>query len=283
MDKLLIVGNGFDLHHGMKTNYINYRQFLIENGHKNLVECFEIIDEMCPDLMWNKLEEYIGTLSYENAYCYLLDYSSDEWRDSAHHDFQYEIQKMTQYWPGLKDYLNEWIMTIRYTSKDERLVNIVNSSYILSFNYTNTLEKLYDVPKEKIVYLHGDASTNKELILGHRSDDWYPEWDRNNQDEDIRLLEASEIMDSHFENTRKDIEQIITQNKSFFNMNNFKEIYVIGLSYNDVDKMYLDKIAENNPEAKWFFNWYSSDDYKSIDAYAKSIGAHNYEKINIDK
>ena len=66
-------------------------------------------------------------------------------------------------------------------------------------------------------------------------------------------------------------------------MNNFKEICVIGLSYNDVDKMYLDKIAENNPEAKWFFNWYSSDDYKSIDAYAKSIGAHNYEKINIDK
>jgi hypothetical protein len=269
----------------MKTRYTDYRDYLLSIGEDNIVTCFERYNEISSEYVWNRLEEVIGLLSYEDAYCYLTSYGSDEWRDSAHHDFQYEIDKMTEYWPGLKDNLIGWIKNIKYTNKDVRLQKLISeSARFLSFNYTNTLEVLYDVPKDKITYIHGDASKSDELVLGHRSDDWYPEWDRTNPDEDVRLLEASEIMDRHFENTKKRIEEIIERHKAFFETCcEYDEIYVLGLSYNDTDIMYLQEIAINNDKAEWNFNWYSMEDLKSIDHYASRLGVQAYKKINIDE
>ena len=74
MSKLLIIGNGFDLHHGMKTSYLNYREYLIEIGQENIVDCYEKQDEISPDYLWMNLEECIAMLPYEQAYCYLLSY-----------------------------------------------------------------------------------------------------------------------------------------------------------------------------------------------------------------
>lgn len=282
---MIIIGNGFDLHHRMKTQYTDYRDYLLSIDEDNIVTCFERCDEISPEYMWNRLEEVIGMLSYEDAYCYLTNYGSDEWRDSAHHDFQYEIDKMTEYWPGLKDNLIGWIQNIKYTNEDVRLRKLISeATRFLSFNYTNTLEVLYDVPKSKITYIHGDASKSDELVLGHRSDDWYPEWDRTNPDEDVRLLEASEIMDRHFENTKKQIEEIIEGHKDFFvTCYEYDEIYVLGLSYNDTDRMYLQEIAVHNDKATWYFNWHSIEDRECIDHYALNLGVQNYKKINIEQ
>lgn len=282
---MIIIGNGFDLHHRMKTQYTDYRDYLLSIGEDNIVTCFERCDEISPEYMWNRLEEVIGMLSYEDAYCYLTSYRSDKWRDSAHHDFQYEIDKMTEYWPGLKDNLIGWIQNIKYTNEDVRLRKLISeATRFLSFNYTNTLEVLYDVPKSKITYIHGDASKSDELVLGHRSDDWYPEWDRTNPDEDVRLLEASEIMDRHFENTKKQIEEIVERHKDFFvTCYEYDEIYVLGLSYNDTDRMYLQEIAVHNDKATWYFNWHSIEDRECIDHYALNLGVQNYKKINIEQ
>ena len=285
MKRLLIVGNGFDLHHHMKTKYTDYRDYLLSIGEDNIVACFERCDDVAPEYVWNRLEEVVGMLPYEDAYCYLTSYGSDEWRDSAHHDFQYEIDKMTEYWPGLKDNLIGWVRSIKYTDEDVHLQKLISeSTCFLSFNYTNTLEVLYDVPKDKITYIHGDASKSEELVLGHRSDGWYPEWDRANPDEDVRLLEAGEIMDRHFENTKKQIEEIIGKHKNFFvTCCEYDEIYVLGLSYNDTDRMYLREIAMHNDKAKWSFNWHSIEDRERIGHYAMNLGVQNYKKINIEE
>lgn len=284
MKRLVIIGNGFDLHHGMQTSYLNYREYLLRNGGKDIVECFEEQEELNEIYLWNNLEHVLGLLNYEKAYCYLLPYNDENWSDSAHHDFQYEIEKMTQYWPGIKDNLANWIRQIDYKKADKNLFSIINNdSSFLSFNYTNTLEVLYGINKENILYIHGDASETEELVLGHRNESYYPEWDINDKDCDVRLLEADQIMESHRLNTQKDIESIINQNSQFFEgIDIYDEVYVLGLSYNDIDAEYLKKIAENGKHLKWYFNWYSREDYAEIDEYAKKIRIHNYEKINID-
>ena len=285
MSSLLIIGNGFDLHHNMKTKYWDYREFLLKNGKGDIVEAFEQRDESNKKYLWNELERQIGLVPYENAYCYLVNYADENWSDSYHHDFQYEIKKMMKYWPGIKDYLKGWICSIEYTSPDKNIFDFIKKAdCFLSFNYTNTLENLYGIDKDKITYIHGDFSIDDELILGHQNDDWYPEWDRNNHDEDVRLLEASEMMDEHLKATIKDVNSIMIKNKKFFNScDHFDEIYVIGLSYNETDKPYLIKIAEMNNKASWFFNWHTDDDFLAIDNYAKSIGLDWYKKINITK
>ena len=283
--RLIIVGNGFDLHHNMKTKYTDYRKYLLYNGKSDIVTCFEKYNDIDnPKFMWNHLEEIIGMLPYEEAYSYLIGYESEEWHDSVNHDFQYEIDKMRLYWPGMKDNLMDWIKKIEYTNKDVHLENLINqSTSFLSFNYTNTLEVLYNVSKSKITYIHGDASITNELILGHNLKSWYPEWDPSNPNEDIRLLEASEIMDDHYEKTKKQIDSIIAKHQDFFaKIYMYDEIYVLGLSYNDTDFRYLQEIMINNHNAKWYFNWYSQDDFAAIDDYAHKLGISNYEKINID-
>lgn len=159
MKRLIIIGNGFDLHHRMKTKYIDYRDYLLSIGEDNIVTCFEKSDEITSEHLWNRLEEMVRMLPYEDAYCYLLSHGRDEWRDSAHHDFQYEIEKMTKYWPGLKKHLLGWIQNVQYTNMDIHLKKLITqATHFLSFNYTNTLEILYDIPKSKITYIHGDAS-----------------------------------------------------------------------------------------------------------------------------
>ena len=240
MKRLIIVGNGFDLHHRMKTQYKHYRDYLISIGETDIVKCFEGNGEFEPEYLWSRLEEVVGSLNYEDAYCFLTSYSSDDWKDSAHHDFQYEVEKMTHYWPALKDNLVGLIRQIEYTKADDSLRELLrDTNSFLSFNYTNTLEVLYGISKSDITYIHGDASVTDDLVLGHRGDSWYPEWDPNNPDEDIRLLEASSIMDDHFEDTRKQIESIIQQHKSFFEgCSEYDEIYLIGLSYNETDRMF---------------------------------------------
>ena len=161
MKRLIIVGNGFDLHHTMKTQYTHYRDYLISIGKNDVVKCFEGNGEFEPEYLWSRLEEVVGSLNYEDAYCYLTSYSSDDWKDSAHHDFQYEVEKMTHYWPALKDNSVGWIRQIEYTKADDSLRELLRgANSFLSFNYTNTLEVLYGISKSNITYIHGRQACN---------------------------------------------------------------------------------------------------------------------------
>ena len=274
--RLIIVGNGFDLHHHMKTSYIDYRNYLIKNGKKNVVDIFEkYSEEHDKNWMWNSLETNLAFLNYEAAYPLLTEYENEEWSDSSNHDFQYEILNLTTYWPEIKVCLKNWICQIKYGTPDKKLVNIINNqSYFLSFNYTNTLENLYNIKSERICYIHGSAQQEDELILGHNENDWFPEWETN-EDCDIRLIEASIIMDKHLEKTKKPIDKIINNNKKFLSLN-FDSIHVIGLSYNEIDKIYLNHISQANPNAEWNFYYYSQKDKDDIPHYAKSINVKKY-------
>ncbi len=99
--KLIIIGNGFDLYHNMKTSYMDYRDFLIQSGYKDIVECYELRLEGDNDydmtkLLWSNIESQIALLPYEQAYGYLKSYGDENWSDSYHHDFEYEIKKMAK-------------------------------------------------------------------------------------------------------------------------------------------------------------------------------------------
>ena len=91
-------------------------------------------------------------------------------------------------------------------------------------------------------------------------------------------------MKKSYETAQKQIEEIIERHKDFFvSCYEYDEIYVLGLSYNDTDRMYLREIAVHNDKAKWYFNWHSIEDRECIDHYALNLGVQNYKKINIEQ
>lgn len=288
---LVIIGNGFDLYHHMKTRYVDYREYLMNTDNKDIIGIFErdLENDTGYDqvsFLWGRLEELICILPYEQAYSLLLNHEDDHWSDSYHHAFQDEVKRMAEYWPGLKDNLSSWIRTIEYTIPYENLRRIINlKANFISFNYTNTLEKLYGIDKDDICYIHGDASQGDNLILGHRNDTYYPEWDDNNPDVDVRLRNAGAFMDQFRRETYKPIEEIISSNtkfREFIENYRYGDIYMIGLSYNDTDKPYITEICEKQ-KSRWHFFYYSKDDYKAIPEYARDVGVSDYSILSYDE
>jgi len=97
-DKLYIIGNGFDLHHGIKTNYVDFRNYLEEN-FPDLFDSLESYYNMDEDsLLWsefeNGLKEFDPTDLENNFGEYLPDYSSDGFRDRDRYDYSI-ISKMS--------------------------------------------------------------------------------------------------------------------------------------------------------------------------------------------
>ena len=99
MSTLYIIGNGFDLSHGLKTRYTDFSKW-VEKSHS---EIFDKIDTMINEnnevrstaddkIGWFNLHELIQSPVFEDyveeSKDYLIGYGHEDWSDSAHHDFQ---------------------------------------------------------------------------------------------------------------------------------------------------------------------------------------------------
>ncbi|MEL2356136.1 AbiH family protein, partial [Klebsiella pneumoniae] len=79
--------------------------------------------------------------------------------------------------------------------------SINRDSYFFTFNYTNTLQDIYGVPDENILHIHGNAKIGQNLVIGH---DVFYENSLNidsGPDQDIRVSDAYDYIDSYFKNS----------------------------------------------------------------------------------
>ncbi len=68
-DTLYIIGNGFDLHHGLRTSYANFRDDYIKK--KSFVLWNDLLDiygsaPQKDDLWWKDFENMLGKVDYES-------------------------------------------------------------------------------------------------------------------------------------------------------------------------------------------------------------------------
>ena len=69
---LYIIGNGFDLAHGMKTSYEDFHQWLLDNGETSAVKRLETL---YPDISdnegrWCDVESALGSITLEETINY---------------------------------------------------------------------------------------------------------------------------------------------------------------------------------------------------------------------
>lgn len=57
--KLYLIGNGFDIHHGISSRYSNYRSWLEEND-ANLIERLSNYYDVDEKEWWNQFEQELG-------------------------------------------------------------------------------------------------------------------------------------------------------------------------------------------------------------------------------
>src|SRR5690625_2865175 len=188
MTKLFIIGNGFDTAHCLKTSYSCFRNYLLEsypkidmydsslpdfkimpdggikyNDEQVLSTLFYLLNEAEMDESeWNKIESSLGYLNYNLLYdnfeeVYDKDGTINYWHTAQRNeDIASDlIIPIT----SIQDYFKEWIESIDLTKVKsiKKFKDLIEKNdKFLTFNYTNTLEKVYDVKESDICHIHGN-------------------------------------------------------------------------------------------------------------------------------
>lgn len=314
---LYIIGNGFDLHHKYRSGLADYGRWLMEN-HFDIYNSFEewfdipVYDEDDNDQYkewknwWSYFEQRIGELSIRH---YIEEASVRAFNEAT----QVEERRAYDTYAGeriadtelsnlivqIKGTFRDWIQSLHPGEKWFRLPIERESSLFLTCNYTPTLESIYKIQRENILYIHGSIDS-EEYILGHglsyqeieencesgeecpddisveEMEEWY-----NSHSDDFMTEQAKRIAIERMVDLRKDVEQIIEDNRTFFEkLNKIETIHIYGFSFSPIDLPYLSAVMSkiDLQSVQWEINFFTETDKDNINHFIESV---NIPKENV--
>ncbi len=246
-ETLFIIGNGFDLYHGLESRYSNFRGWLLrnatpQNGYKEFVEGMERLFplETSQDMLWSNFEKALGRYDVN-----MIDeeYRKANGRDSEH-KMLLETQKLCS---QIRENMADWAAGIPL-GKVRKQLDLNTDSWYLTFNYTKVLEDIYTIPDTHICHIHGDVKHKNDVITGH-------DWEYHHPDNDTESDVIRADMHEAFNKLLKKPDNQMEKHSDFLKgLAGIKHIVVIGHSLQDVDKDYFVKISQSvSPNAQWHF------------------------------
>lgn len=188
---LLIIGNGFDLAHGLKTNYYDFLQWAYDNGHMGTNYGEHVLGNeklqmpipgfnlhsywhnICnPDAEQNEVPAFAKTLfrrheswiDLENNFAACLN-SRDGWLIGKTKILKALFDEFLV--PKFEQYIAE---VVNDDSVAANTLSVSGADLVLCFNYSNTFERLYDKrQRAKICYVNGKAqgnATTSNIVFG---------------------------------------------------------------------------------------------------------------------
>ncbi|KAA6322866.1 hypothetical protein EZS27_027635, partial [termite gut metagenome] len=209
MNNLVIIGNGFDLAHGLKTSYTNFIENLIDRAfaerHSSAKKLGRILSIpkgiRNKDEIWGEIHKVrldtsntLNTLNtllilhhllirthlkcwcdIERAYFDLL-LSIDSKGTIKYYD---DVKKLNSDFLIIKQELDNYLSSQEVenciTGYETLLSYLCDyNSLVLNFNYTDTIERLYtnEVKSNRLVHIHGELkSDSNPMIFGFSAND----------------------------------------------------------------------------------------------------------------
>jgi hypothetical protein len=288
---VVFIGNGFDIMSELETQYKFFYRYLKANelDFFNKV-LFWFTDLNDSEASWSDFENNLRRISLGDINEGIS--TGITWKSPA---FVFSVSNvLNNLYDKLSDFFVNWITECnsKLTNKDYptlpkyELKNYEDMLF-LNFNYTKTLESLYNVKIEDIIHIHGKIGLGK-LIFGHgdstlsgfRSfvpeDPMSPYVDISDNQHNYILRD---LIQEVGKNLYKDTSQIIQNLKLFSDdEQNINNIFVIGHSYNDIDRAYYEELVKHtNARTKWFFGYYSDEDYKKMSNMIETLMIVNYD------
>lgn len=269
MKILYVLGNGFDMYHGLKTQYADFHRFVSEHHvdlETKLENYFDF--QVDADYLWKFFERDLCNFNYKSFFEDLnhLDIMDDGFKPSQCLSLADDIaQQSEELVQCLKDALSNWIEAVEYPTIEfikSKLLHLQPESVFINFNYTDTLEELYQIPKNQILYLHNNASDfSGELIIGHTEkkerDPKADEMDANGDSNRTMFTDAEDAARTPFYELQKDTDTILADHDKFFEkLSSIEQIIVLGHSLGKVDWPYFQKIATIAPKADWSISYF---------------------------
>lgn len=162
INNIVIVGNGLDRHHGLKTLYTDFRDNCMNKSLLNkLKECAKDLDVEYGYKTWYDLEE-----TYRLLIIRLTKQIENKGGFSQQNlpKYEHSIREINELFHQIMHELQKYLAQISLKNDcykiDKSVLNILESAdKILNFNYTRTLEDLYKISDEKIIHVHGELDT----------------------------------------------------------------------------------------------------------------------------
>ncbi len=291
--KLYVIGNGFDVHHGLDTRYTSFGLYLKNNyweTYELLLDYYGFAD-LDPDFpttmsdpLWSEFETSMSLLDKDSVLEANMDampnYSSDDFRDRDRYTLEIEMERIlglltTELYKAFK----EFILAVQFPQFDP-------------------------IPDKNVLFIHGKADEHiDELILGHGvdpenfkekpaeppsglSDEDLERWMEYQSDQyDYSFERGKDAVNQYFSATFKGTDQIIKNNENFFaKLGNIDEVYVLGHSLADVDLPYFKKLEQSvRPDAKWVVTFYDPDDEKVHGETLTGLGIANVAVVRMEQ
>ena len=309
MVRLIICGNGFDIHHNLKTMYADYHRYL--NSHASYVlkefEKFPWFNISCGENLWSDLENTLAIDLHK-----MVDFYKEHYCDeNGNIEYQVDFEEWTRFiysFTGEKFY--EWISSIaKDATKDVTLESLFNNSVCITFNYTDTIERLYGVANETVLHIHGslkairdnecfsnsilpsfisieDAEVNEKPIV--ESDIWNSDIIRDELQFGAPLNKEDKIYDIFNsipdENIRKDFNTIVEKTTKkpykngeklikFLGVRDIDEVVILGASLSGADEFYYHKyFVPMFKKANWIAYVYNENDKFEKEEFFKRHG-----------
>lgn len=251
MKTLYFIGNGFDIAHDIKSRYKDFRDFMnASKEYDDLVIMLEELYGCAVEDLWSEFETALGLITGETIYKDAV--ASAEKDDELEREVR--MQQDIMHWNAssirdrLADAFSDWVAQISL-EKVRPIYDISPEDLFLTFNYTETLEKIYKVPQTNILHIHGNQSNP---IFGHGKpeydDTWPPE-----QEAWVITDEANDHARDLFKEFIKPVDSIIKEHEVYFKglKGTIDEVVIIGHSLGYVDLPYIRKIQAEATPSLW--------------------------------
>ena len=273
-DTLYIIGNGFDLHHGLNTSYKNFRDNVVlkaPNLWKQLTDIYG--DDVTKNMWWSDFEAKLADINYNH----LLN---------SDNGVAMGGMKVQNFLTGqLPPLFGKWIKSINLNIVPENELDIDKDALFFTFNYSLVLEIIYEVNKDNIWHIHNSIEEVDKIIVGHDSDlnTLISNYNLNRGNKQYNSWIVDNIIPFAAEGA-KDVEKRIADNMENFNKySNIKHIISMGFSFNEIDMPYIKAIISSNTNKKnidWTIYYHQEGEDDIIIEKLKKIGI---KEIQINK
>lgn len=272
---LYIIGNGFDLHHGVLSSY---KSFSIWLKRKNR-DLYDKLNDVCRvGYLWKDFE---GALPYVNRDYFLgmgdillpQGWTEDDGYAELFYAQDYVRGETVMLWEDILKWFRKWVLSISWHDEcNLKKLRLDDEARYITFNYTPFLETEYGIPTENILYIHGKRADKKHLpIIGHDGrdtfEDWYPSAPRylkryykgkQSMLPEVEMMTGS--VEEFYSLSEKPVGKILMENQEFIeDLYDVEYVYILGHSLGNVDLPYFRVInlANDNPERiKWIVSYY---------------------------
>ena len=275
---LYIIGNGFDLMHGMHTSYKDYERWLKNNMMFDVVLDFESVFGREDSILWSDFETALGKYDFEKAATwdvkdqYIVELQDIEGNETT-------VISPSYIETSLKTLVDRtftsWVGSIELR-KEPRMV-IDKDAFFLSFNYTETLESVYNIPQDQVYHIHGCRhQSGEQIIVGHNK------YVRPT----LALLDGNDVRSNNerfhrineMNALRKPVKKLIKKAQPFWSkLQNIERVETVGHSCNKVDFPYFKKVASICKNAQWIFRCHSDEDKVRVGKMAKILGITHFQ------